>query len=998
MSRTRDVQCGARRTVALSSLLVALVAPAGQARAAVLPQGFQETTLISGLDKPSTYATSPDGRIFVAEKSGIIKVFHGFGDKSPVMFADLRTNVHNYWDRGLLGLALHPSFPSVPYVYVLYTYDAPPGGVAPTWGSPGGTTDACPSPPGPTDQGCVVQGRLSRLTASGDVATGGEQVLLQDWCQQFPSHSVGTVTFGPDGALYVGAGDGASFNWTDYGQAGIPLNPCGDPPTGVGGVQTPPSAEGGALRAQDLLTNGDPVGFDGAILRVDPDTGQALPDNPLYGGSVPDDDRIIAYGLRNPFRFAIRPGTSEVWLGDVGWGAVEEINRIKSPTDGVVENFGWPCYEGTAQQGGYKGVNLALCQSLYAKPQATTPPTYAWAHGQPAVPNDPCGTGAKGSSAAGIAFYQGGTYPAAYKDAMFFADYSRGCIWAMKAGGNGEPDPTQVTTFASEAAGPVDLRIGPGGDLTYVDHLGGTIRRIEYFQGNVPPVAAITATPTSGPAPLTVHFDGSASFDDNPSDALSMSWDLDGDGTFGDSTSVAPEWTYVDPGTVLVSLRVTDFSGAMDTATVTISANDTPPVVKITQPGPTSSYTVGSEIVFEGSATDQQDGPLPPEALTWTIIQHHCPSDCHEHVVQQLPGVSGGSFFAPDHEYPSHLELVLDAVDSSGLAGQTSMTIDPTTVVLTFASDPPGLALSVGGAEQTAPFDREVIVGSKSSVGAVTPQTLGGTTYKLAGWSDGGALSHDITAPASPATYTALFVPACGDGVLDPGEACDPAIADAGCCTATCALPPAGTSCDDGDSCTAGDTCEGSTCGAGPHVLCGDGNRCTDDGCDPLTGCVYTFNAAPCSDGTKCTKGDTCDQGSCQSGAPVDCADGNPCTSDACDPLRGCKSPPITGACDDGDACTGHDRCLHGTCTGRALGCDDGNPCTADSCAPGIGCVHTPIEGCAWSDGCTVSDKPGCAGCTCKACVCAADPYCCHLAWDATCVAACTAGCGQSCP
>jgi glucose/arabinose dehydrogenase len=172
---------------------------------ATLPTGFQESTVFEGLTFPTNFRFSPDGRVFVAEKSGIIKVFDSPADTTPTVFADLRTQVDDYWDRGLLGLALDPDFPASPYIYVLYTYDAGPGQVARIW------KDVCPTPPGPTTDGCVVTGHLARLTASGDTMTGEEQVLITDWCQQFPSHSVGDLQFGPDGALYVSAGEGANF-------------------------------------------------------------------------------------------------------------------------------------------------------------------------------------------------------------------------------------------------------------------------------------------------------------------------------------------------------------------------------------------------------------------------------------------------------------------------------------------------------------------------------------------------------------------------------------------------------------------------------------------------------------------------------------------------------------------------------------------------------------------------------------------------------------------
>ena len=134
-------------SLALACLAALASAPAAQAGGTV-PAGFQDRTAISGLTEPTTLAFSPDGRVFVAEKSGIIKVFDGLDDTTPTTVADLTTEVYNYWDRGLLGMALDPQFPVRPYIYVLYTLDALPGGNVPHWGTPGMPDESCPDAAG----------------------------------------------------------------------------------------------------------------------------------------------------------------------------------------------------------------------------------------------------------------------------------------------------------------------------------------------------------------------------------------------------------------------------------------------------------------------------------------------------------------------------------------------------------------------------------------------------------------------------------------------------------------------------------------------------------------------------------------------------------------------------------------------------------------------------------------------------------------------------------
>jgi hypothetical protein len=571
----------------------------------------------------------------------------------------------------------------------------------------------------------------------------------------------------------------------------------------VGSVLAPPGAEGGALRSQDLRTSGDPTGLDGTILRVDPATGAALADNPMASHADPNARRIVATGLRNPFRITARPGTSEIWIGDVGWGDWEEINRITDPKDALVENFGWPCYEGTGRQPGYDAADLAVCENLYAEgTRAVTTPYHKYHHNERVVPNESCPTG--GSSVSGVAFqfYRGGSYPSTYDGALFFSDYSRDCIWVAFPGANGLPDMNSRTTFVGGAANPVDLQIGPGGDLFYVDFDGGTIRRVQYQNSSTTPGACPRGSyaaqyfnnMTLQGAPASTGCEASINYDwvwgsPNPAinaDGFSARWTglhafAAGSYTF---TARADDGIrlYVDGSLLIDQWR--DQAATSYTANRQLTAGDhevkveyyengggavaqvgwqlstgtnTPPSVSIDVPAASVTWKVGDVIQFAGKATDAQDGALPATALSWALVLQHCPSTCHAHPLQTYPSVASGSFTAPDHEHPSHLELRLTATDSQGAQATATVNLQPQTTTLAFDTSPSGLQIAVNGAVAQTPFTRTVIVGSNNSISAISPQTLAGATYTFSSWSDQGAGTHNITAAAAGSNFVATY-------------------------------------------------------------------------------------------------------------------------------------------------------------------------------------------------------------------------------------------------
>ncbi|MGN6256896.1 MAG: PQQ-dependent sugar dehydrogenase [Solirubrobacterales bacterium] len=751
-----------------------------------LPPGFQARTLplpkatsptyANGLQKPTTLDFAPDGKMFVAERNGRVLEFDSIEDETPTLVLSILDKVMAKGDRGILGMKLDPEYPAKPYLYLSYTYDAPIGGDSAnsTHTHYADGSDDCDQSNNSVD--CMVSGRLTRvkIDPATSVAVGGpvdptsEEVLVNSWCQQVTSHSMGDIEFDGEGALLVTGGDGASWGTPDYGQLG---NPCGDPPN-----------EGGSLRAQDVRTPEtatDQTNYNGAIIRVNRETGEAMPNNPFslspVFNSKGEEDvrarRILAYGMRNPYRFTIQPHTGEVYIGDVGQELWEEIDRVPSPPGPgqAALDFGWPCYEGgpngNLQQPVWATLEKPLCTSLYAAPSQVTAPVFAYPHPDTpgyedghAFPGDACDP-SPGSALAGLAFYDPtgvpaqGAFPAEYDGTLFIADAARGCIWTMREGADGAPDPATMADFLVKESGdptfgPVDIVEGPDGSLYVPNFYGDSIVQIR-FQG---PSAKIAADKTYGPMEpedvFKVHFDASGSTDSNGGTNLHYEWEFDGDNEFDDGPDEPEvEHTFTSPANVTARVRVSDGTPHVDTAAIKLYPGDLgPPSVEIKKPTADVTWGLGEAIAYEATATDPDGDSLGAGTLTphWEFSVEHCPLACHRHPLTSSDTASG-TLVAESDGFPSHLSLEFTATDSRGMSSSQSVELQPRKIELHVVSDPPGVELGLNGANSTELLTTEMIAGESALVSAPPTAVLSGTQYEFAGWSDGGARVHEAT-------------------------------------------------------------------------------------------------------------------------------------------------------------------------------------------------------------------------------------------------------------
>lgn len=657
------------------------------------PTGFVEEQVGDDWEAAVGMTFSADGeRMYVWEKAGKVWIVEN-GKRLADPLIDISEEVGNWGDHGLLGFALDPNFKSNGNFYLLYVVDRHHL-MNYGKGSYNSKSD---------DYNSATIGRVTRYTAqagngrrTADLAS--RKILLGDKPSNgipvlYISHGVGSLVFGEDGSLLVSSGDGATAGWLDAGYDPAQPNDTFVPQALADGIITE-KQNIGAFRSQQLES------LNGKILRINPETGKGMPNNPFYKSSDADApiSKVWALGLRNPFRFTLRPGTGNssnpgvLYIGDVGWQDWEELNVAKK--GGL--NFGWPIYEGLEQQRYYfhKQVNNTSAPNpmfgegncnieyfryadLIKQPVRTGEPYffnpcryevaipenyYTFAHARPAIdwvndiitkdkngndiiPKAITRTGTfngeeaavvgigeagspvsgkpwYGSSATGGIWYTGTALPEEYRNTYFFGDYGAGTI--RNAVFDGNNDPKAVRNFIDENAVVVAFATNPvTGEFYYINY-ATQIKKISYYGGNLPPKAVAKADKLYGKSPLTVKFTGSESTDPEGQN-LTYSWNF-GDGT-ALATTANPTHTFTGTGVgkeYQVTLTVTDAAGLSTEARLTITLNNTPPVVNITSPAEGIKYTLSQNTKYDlrANVTDEEHSGNDL-SYEWQTVLHH---------------------------------------------------------------------------------------------------------------------------------------------------------------------------------------------------------------------------------------------------------------------------------------------------------------------------------------------------------------------------------------
>ena len=666
MQNKRPRQRGAMIDLLESRQLFAVTAPTGFVAE---PWGGRITDL-------SSLNFAPDGRLFALSQPGDVYVIKANGQQvaAPALHLD---GIAHEAEQGLSGIAFDPNFATEPWIYLYYTK---------------------------TLTSTTFANEIARFKVVGDaIDASSKQVLMTLDTVTNAIHNAGAMTFGPDGKLYIGVGDGA-----------------------VG------------ANAQSVTVR------QGKILRINKD-GTIPSDNPTSFVVHPISDAkssvvtptgvyksIWAVGLRNPFSLDF-DSTGRLIIGDVGQEDWEELNLGKAGA-----NYGWP----TTRDGRFDSTQY---------PEFTQP-IYEYAHG----------TGTTlGAALVGVTAYHnnGGAnqFGSAYEGKVFFADFNAPG-WINTIDPSAPPADNGATFFAGGLLGTADLAEGPDGSL-YVTQRWNDSPGVIRIRPNTAIPPSIVRQPVAqlalvgAPATFSVGAIGQA--------PITYQWFRDGVAISGANAD-----TYTIPSPALAddnamfSVKVSNSLGTVTSVAAKLDVStDTAPVATILSPAVTVLASGGVKIDLLGSGTDAEDGTLAGSSLTWKVDYYT--GGLQRPYVSAFTGNSGS--FTP-HTVTPYLDVdvfyrvTLTATDSNGRTSTVTRDVQPLVTTTTLRTNPAVAPLALNGAAITSPYSFASVAGVQRELSAPDTFIKSGQTFQFVSWSDGGARVHTLSAPATNTTITANYV------------------------------------------------------------------------------------------------------------------------------------------------------------------------------------------------------------------------------------------------